>query len=174
MTLITDGAEAGIAAFQLSTRLFVARDLDTTFRFFADAGNLQRLTPPWLRFAILTPQPIPMHVGALIDYRIHVHGVPIGWRTEITDWSPPFSFADKQIKGPYRLWHHLHAFRAVDGGTLVEDTVHYRPFGGRLVHRLFVKRDLERIFTFRQEEVLRVFAVPAREPVRVEITPVLI
>jgi ligand-binding SRPBCC domain-containing protein len=160
--------------YQLSTRLFVARDLATTFGFFADAGNLQRLTPPWLDFAILTPQPIPMRMGALIDYRIKVHGIPIRWRTEISEWVPPVRFVDQQLRGPYRLWHHTHAFTPVDGGTLVEDTVRYRPLGGGLVHGLFVRRDLERIFTYRQEEILRVFDVGAREPISVSIVPVLI
>jgi ligand-binding SRPBCC domain-containing protein len=160
--------------FQLQTRLFVARDLETTFAFFADAGNLQRLTPSWLNFSILTPQPIPMRAGALIDYRIKVHGVPVTWRTEIADWQPPHQFVDQQLKGPYWLWHHTHRFTAEDGGTLVEDTVRYRPIGGALVHTLFVRRDLERIFRFRQEEILRVFAVPARDPITVEIRPVLL
>jgi ligand-binding SRPBCC domain-containing protein len=160
--------------FQLQTRLFVARDLETTFAFFADAGNLQRLTPPWLNFAILTPQPIPMHAGALIDYRIKVHGVPVTWRTEIADWRPPHQFVDQQLKGPYWLWHHTHTFTAEDGGTMVEDTVRYRPIGGALVHTLFVRRDLERIFRFRQEEILRVFGVPARDPITVDIRPVLL
>jgi ligand-binding SRPBCC domain-containing protein len=157
--------------YQLSTRLFVARDLTTTFGFFADATNLQRLTPPWLDFSILTPQPIPMRAGALIDYRIRVHGVPIRWRTEIADWTPPLRFVDQQLRGPYRLWHHTHTFTPADGGTWVEDTVRYRPIGGRLVHTLFVKRDLTRIFTFRQEAILEALDVPAREPIRVTITP---
>lgn len=160
--------------YQLSTRLFVARDLETTFSFFADAGNLQRLTPPWLDFAILTPRPIPMQVGTLIDYRITVHGFPIRWRTEIADWAPPHRFVDRQLRGPYQLWHHTHTFSAVEGGTLVEDTVRYRPLGGAVVHRLFVQRDLERIFTFRQQEILKVFAVTPRDPIRVEIAPVLL
>jgi ligand-binding SRPBCC domain-containing protein len=157
-------------AYRLSTRLFVARDLDTTFRFFADAGNLERLTPPWLNFEIRTPQPIPMRPGALIDYRIRVHGIPIGWRTEIAEWAPPYRFVDQQLRGPYWLWHHTHTFTEVDGGTMVEDTVRYRPIGGRLVHSLFVRRDLERIFTFRQQEILKVFGVQARERIKVEIT----
>lgn len=160
--------------YQLQTRLFVARDLDTTFRFFADAGNLQRLTPPWLDFSILTPGPIPMHAGALIDYQLRVHGIPIRWRTEIAEWQPPHRFVDRQLRGPYRLWHHTHTFTPVAGGTVVEDTVRYRPFGGALVHRLFVRRDLEGIFTFRQEQILNAFGVPAREPISVSIDPVLI
>jgi ligand-binding SRPBCC domain-containing protein len=96
------------------------------------------------------------------------------WRTEITEWAPPFRFADRQVKGPYRLWHHVHDFRAVEDGTVIEDTVHYNPFGGRLVHELFVRRDLERIFTFRQEELRRIFGASPHEPSRVEIGPVLL
>ena len=159
--------------YQLSTRLFVARDLDTTFGFFADAGNLQRLTPPWLDFSVLTPQPITMAIGVLIDYRIKVHGVPIRWRTEIAEWRPPFQFVDQQLKGPYRRWHHTHTFTAVDGGTMVEDTVRYQPLGGALVHQLFVRRDLEQIFTFRQQQILAALEVAARDPITVEITPLI-
>jgi ligand-binding SRPBCC domain-containing protein len=160
--------------YRLQTRLFVARDLETTFGFFADAGNLQRLTPPWLDFSILTPGHIPMHPGTLIDYRIRVHGLPIRWQTEIAEWQPPHRFVDRQRRGPYRLWHHTHTFTPVAGGTLVEDTVRYRPIGGALVHALFVRRDLERIFTFRQEAILQVFGVPARDAIAVSIVPVLI
>ncbi|MCC7178567.1 MAG: SRPBCC family protein [Acidobacteria bacterium] len=160
--------------YQLQTRLFVARDLETTFGFFSDAANLQRLTPPWLDFAILTPRPIPMQEGALIDYRIRVHGIPIRWRTEIAEWQPPHRFVDRQVRGPYRLWHHTHTFTPVAGGTLVEDTVRYRPIGGALVHGLFVRRDLEGIFRFRQEEILNVFGVAARDPITVSIQPVLV
>jgi len=160
--------------YQLQTRLFVARDLETAFNFFADAGNLQRLTPPWLEFQILTPRPIPMHAGALIDYRLRVHGVPIRWRTEIAEWQPPHRFVDRQTRGPYRLWRHTHTFTPVAGGTMVEDTVRYQPRGGALVHGLFVRRDLERIFRFRQEEILNAFDVPARDPIAVSIQPVLI
>jgi ligand-binding SRPBCC domain-containing protein len=159
--------------YQLQTRLFVARTLEDTFNFFADAANLQRLTPPWLDFAILTPLPIRMAAGSLIDYRIRVHGVPIRWRTGITEWNPPFTFVDEQLSGPYRLWHHTHSFNAVDGGTMVEDTVRYRPVGGALVHRLFVARDLQRIFMFRQQEILAAFGVPARDPIAVAITPLI-
>ena len=159
--------------YQLKTRLFVARDLETTFRFFADTGNLQRLTPPWLDFAILTPQPISMAAGSLIDYRIRVHGVPIRWRTEIAEWRPPHGFVDQQLKGPFWMWRHTHSFVAADGGTMVEDTVRYRPVGGSLIHRLFVRRDLERIFMFRQREILAAFGVPARDPITVEITPLI-
>jgi ligand-binding SRPBCC domain-containing protein len=160
--------------YQLSTRLFVARDLDTTFRFFADAGNLQRLTPPWLDFQILTPLPITMREGVRIDYRITVHGVPLRWQTAITEWVPPHRFVDRQVRGPYRLWEHAHTFRAVEGGTLVEDTVRYRPLGGALVHAVFVRRDLKRIFTYRQQALLEALGAPARVPcpVRIERVPV--
>ena len=158
-----------MSAYRLSTRLFVARDLETTFGFFADAGNLQRLTPPWLDFAVLTPPPVVMARGTIIDYRLRVHGVPIRWRTEIAEWQPPVRFVDVQVRGPYRHWRHTHTFTPVPGGTLVEDDVRYRPIGGRVADVLFVRRDLERIFTYRQASILRALDVDASHPLSVSI-----
>lgn len=123
------------------------------FDFFADAGNLEKLTPPLLRFHILTPSPIAMHAGALIDYRLRVHGVPIRWRTEITEWEPPVRFVDRQLRGPYSLWHHEHVFEEVPGGTLATDRVHYSFLPVPGVHRLFVEPDLRRIFGYRLERM---------------------
>jgi len=95
------------------------------FPFFAEARNLETLTPPWLKFEVLTPAPIVMRPGTLIDYRIRVHGLPIRWRTEITAWDPPHRFVDVQLHGPYTLWHHTHTFEERDGGTLCLDHVRY-------------------------------------------------
>ena len=126
------------------------------FAPFADAGNLERLTPPWLRFRIITPLPIAMRPGAIIEYRLRLHGMPVRWRTVIETWEPPRRFTDVQQKGPFALWHHTHEFEAVDGGTLVRDTVRYRiGFGplGEAAHGLFVGRDLQRIFDFRHAAI---------------------
>ena len=129
------------------------------FPFFADAGNLEAITPPWLRFAIVTPRPIAMGVGSLIEYRLALHGLPISWLTRIEAWEPGVRFVDAQLTGPYRLWHHTHEFASDGaGGTLMRDTVRYAlPFGplGEGTHRLFVARDLRRIFDFRAAEVER-------------------
>ncbi len=95
----------------------VPTDLDQTFAFFADAQNLERLTPPWLSFRIATPLPIEMKEGALIDYVIELYGVPIPWRTRIDVWEPGVRFVDRQIAGPYRWWRHEHRFEALDRGT---------------------------------------------------------
>ncbi len=143
--------------FTLHAELWLPRPRDEVFAFFADAHNLQTLTPPWLKFDVLTPAPIAMRPGALIDYRIRVHGLPIRWRTEITAWNPPHHFVDVQLRGPYTLWHHTHTFEEQDGGTLCLDDVRYRPRGGALVNWLFVRRDVERIFTFRQEQLRKTF-----------------
>jgi ligand-binding SRPBCC domain-containing protein len=123
------------------------------FPFFSEAQNLEVITPPWLKFEVLTPAPIAMRVGTLIDYRIRIHGVPIRWRTEIAEWQPPARFVDVQLRGPYRLWHHTHSFEESAGGTLCVDRVRYRPRGGALVHWLFVRRDVERIFEFRRHKM---------------------
>ena len=120
------------------------------FPFFAAAENLERLTPPWLHFRILTPTPLTMRRGALIDYRIRLHGLPLRWRTAIAEWEPPLRFVDTQLRGPYRLWVHTHTFTDVPGGTLCEDELRYAVPGGRLVDALFVRAQVERIFHYRQ------------------------
>ena len=128
------------------------------FGFFADAFNLQAITPPWLRFRVVTPGPIRMAPGALIEYRLRLHGVPIRWLTRIEAWEPGERFADVQVRGPYRFWHHTHSFEPHPDGTLVRDTIRYDlPLGplGRIANTAFVRRDLERIFDFRHEEVAR-------------------
>ncbi len=125
---------------------------DEVFRFFADAANLEAITPPWLRFRIVTPQPIRMEPGALIEYRLRLHGIPIRWLTRIEEWEPGRRFVDAQVKGPYALWRHTHSFEEHPDGTLMRDTVEYAlPFGplGRLALLAFVRRDVERIFDFR-------------------------
>ncbi len=148
----------------LQTSLFLPHPLDEVFPFFAAAANLQRITPPWVDFRIVTPLPIEMRVGALIDYRLRVHGVPIGWRTAITAWDPPHHFVDTQVKGPYRRWIHSHRFRAVPGGTLVEDEVDFAVPGGWPIEQLFVRRDLTGIFLYRQHATLAAFGATAVEP----------
>jgi ligand-binding SRPBCC domain-containing protein len=132
---------------------------DEVFPFFADAANLEAITPPWLRFRIFTRGPIEMREAALIEYRLRLRGIPIRWRTRIDDWQPGVRFVDRQVSGPYALWHHTHEF-APDGPrhTLMRDTVRYAlPLGplGDLAHRLVVERDLARIFDFRAEAILR-------------------
>lgn len=146
--------------FTLETELWLPYPLEEVFRFFAEARNLEALTPPWVGFEVLTPAPIMMARGTLIDYRIRVHGIPLRWRTEIAEWQPPHRFVDQQLSGPYTLWHHTHSFEERDGGTLCRDRVRYRPRGGALVNWLFVRRDVERIFRFREERMKELF--PAR------------
>ena len=127
------------------------------FPFFADAGNLEAITPAWLRFRIVTPRPIEMRAGALIEYRLRLHGLPVSWLTTIEAWEPGERFVDMQLTGPYRLWHHTHEFEPDGaGGTIMRDTVRYAlPFGplGAIAHRAFVARDLAAIFDHRVRRV---------------------
>jgi ligand-binding SRPBCC domain-containing protein len=126
------------------------------FQFFSEAANLERLTPPELEFAILTPLPVVMAVGTLLDYRLKLFGVPFNWRTKITAWSPPDFFTDEQLRGPYRQWLHRHSFLdGPDGSTIVADDVSFilpgAPFGEAVFP--MVRKQLERIFSYRQEMV---------------------
>ena len=142
---------------RFSAELWLPRAPAEVFPFFAEARNLQRITPPWLDFSILTPLPVVMRAGALIDYRLKVHGLPLRWRTEITAWEPPTRFVDEQVRGPYRVWRHTHTFEAKDGGTLCRDEVEYAALGGVLIERLFVRRDIERIFRHRNDTLAAIF-----------------
>lgn len=142
---------------------WIPRRLDEVIAFFADARNLEGITPPWLRFRIVTRERICMSVGTQIRYRIRWHGVPINWITRIRRWEPPARFIDVQEAGPYGLWHHTHRFESKDGGTRMTDVVRHRlPFGvvGRIVHRLKVRRDIEGIFDYRRRRIREIFGIP--------------
>lgn len=136
-----------------SSSVWLPRPLEEVFPFFADAHNLEELTPPFLRFEVLTPRPIPMAAGTRIDYRLRLHGIPIRWQSEITAWEPMRMFVDEQRRGPYRAWVHTHRFTAKEGGTLVEDEVRYDVWGGALVNALFVRNDVARIFAYREAKL---------------------
>jgi Uncharacterized conserved protein len=117
-----------VKEFTLQNELWLPRTRTEVFSFFADARNLREITPAWLQFAILTPDPNPLQVGVLIDYRIRLHGLPIRWQTKIVEWQPPDRFVDTQLRGPYARWQHSHIFEERDGGTLCRDLVRYRPW----------------------------------------------
>jgi ligand-binding SRPBCC domain-containing protein len=144
----------------LEREQIIKRPRAEVFDFFADAGNLERITPPELEFHIITAQPIDIKQGALIDYKLKLRGFPVAWRTEITDWNPPHSFADTALKSPYKQWIHLHTFEENEKGeTLMRDHVRYRlPFEplGDLAHFL-VRRELEYIFDYRRKVVAETF-----------------
>ncbi len=150
--------------FVLRSSVVLTHSREDLFEFFSDAFQLEQLTPKWLNFRILTPAPIEIRRGCLIDYSIRLRGIPIRWRTEISSWHPPFSFTDRQLKGPYRLWEHLHTFETVPEGTLAKDEVRYRVLGGRLINRFFVQKDLERIFEFRRAKMIELFGTPKSQP----------
>jgi len=150
-----------VSVRRLERETTLPRELSEVFAFFADPANLELLTPPWLKFRILTPPPIEMAPGARIDYRISLRGIPTPWTSEITIWEPPHRFVDTQIKGPYRSWVHEHRFGSAGRGTVVSDTVEYEVPGGSLVHRLLVRPDLEKIFAYRTEQLKRRFGTPA-------------
>jgi len=147
--------------FQLQTELWLPAPLEQVFPFFADAHNLEALTPPWLSFELLTPGPLEMRKGLTLDSKLRVRGLPLRWRSEITAWEPPHRFVDEQRKGPYRLWVHEHAFEARDGGTLVRDRVNYAVPGGSLVQRWLVGPDLDRIFAYRRRHLEARFGAAA-------------
>ena len=130
---------------------------EKVFGLFADARNLEAITPPLLRFEVITPGAIEMGVGTLITYRLRLHGVPLTWLTSIQAWDPPHRFVDQQVRGPFAFWHHTHElFPSGASGTRMRDTVRYAiGFGplGVLAHRLLVRRDLEAIFDFRERRV---------------------
>jgi ligand-binding SRPBCC domain-containing protein len=159
--------------YQLSRSQWMPRPPAEVFAFFSNAANLEVITPPFLGFRIITPQPIEMRVGARIDYRLSLWGLPLRWRTLITRYEPDARFVDEQERGPYAYWHHLHEFEAEGDGTRMRDEVTYRlPFGplGRLTHALGVERQLRTIFDYRAQAIPRLLGAtrataPRPEPV---------
>src|SRR5215203_4725693 len=131
----------------LEDTITLAVPIDTVFAFFAEAGNLERITPPELRFRVVTPLPIEIGLGTRIEYRLRLFGVPFRWTSLISEWEPPHRFTDEQLRGPYALWVHSHAFESTDAGTLIRDRVRYRlpmsPLGD--VALPVVRRQLARI-----------------------------
>jgi ligand-binding SRPBCC domain-containing protein len=149
-----------VRSFLLQRDQWIPRPIEEVFAFFADAANLEAITPPWLGFRILSPEPIAMRAGTLIAYRLRWRRLPLRWVTEIEEWEPPFRFVDVQRQGPYALWHHSHSFEAHAGGTRMRDRVRYAlPLGplGLLMQRLAVRRDVEAIFAYRASRVNEIF-----------------
>jgi ligand-binding SRPBCC domain-containing protein len=139
--------------FTFESKLYLPVPIDKVFPFFAEAHNLELLTPPFLQFKIISPTPIAMGRGAHIRYRLKLRGIPITWESEITAWDPPHRFVDEQLRGPYRLWKHQHTFVERDGGTDVSDHVDYAVWGGSLVNSLLVAPDVKKIFEYRRSKL---------------------
>jgi ligand-binding SRPBCC domain-containing protein len=146
--------------YRLEREMLIRKPREEVFAFFSDAQNLERITPSFLRFHIVTPGPIAMRAGTLIDYELRLYGVKFRWRTRIAAFEPPAFFVDEQLKGPYRRWVHRHTFEEAPGGTLMRDRVEYElgfgPFGA-LAHALFVRRSVERIFNYRNKTIEEIF-----------------
>jgi ligand-binding SRPBCC domain-containing protein len=143
--------------YQLETKLFLSADRDKVFKFFADPRNLERITPSWLRFEIITPSDSVIKQGTLLDYRLRLRGIPLRWQSEISVWEPPHRFVDRQTRDPYLVWVHEHSFAEHEGGTIVGDCVGYAVPGGRLVQKFFVAPELERIFDFGRRTLEQLF-----------------
>ena len=146
--------------FNIESKQVVKRPLKDVFDFFSLPENLEIITPKNLAFRILTPKPLVMKQGAVIDYTIKLFKIPIHWRTLITSYDPPYMFVDEQVKGPYTFWHHTHTFKEIDDGVEIQDKVIYAiPFGiiGRILHFLWIKRDLIKIFEHRKKIIEQSF-----------------
>lgn len=156
--------------YTLKCEMLAKCSLQETFEVFEDPYNLAKITPAWLNFHVASEFPVIMRKGAEIEYQIRWMGVPIHWKTVIVEYEPPFLFVDEQAKGPYALWRHHHTFEPVLEGTKVRDRVEYAlPFGplGKLVHTIAVRKQLEQIFRYRQEQLTKIFegrAIQTEEP----------
>ena len=146
--------------YKFESKTILNSTIENVFDFFCKAENLQKLTPPSLDFKILSDIPIEMKKGALIDYRIKLYGIPVTWKTEITEWNPPFSFEDSQLNGPYKLWKHQHIFKSLGEKTEMTDIVNYNPKGwpfNSILNTIFVRKEVEKIFSYREENISSIF-----------------
>jgi ligand-binding SRPBCC domain-containing protein len=146
--------------FNFRSQLWLERPITEVFEFFSDAVNLEELTPPWLQFRVISKLPIEMREGVEIKYRLRIRGIPVRWTSKITAWDPPHRFVDEQMHGPYRVWIHEHRFAEDSNGSLCADHVQYAPLGGALMNRLFVERDIQKIFAYRSEQLQKIFGGP--------------
>lgn len=152
-----------LTLYRLERVQLVPRSVEEVFAFFAEVQNLETITPPFLRFRILTSLPVHLVPGSVLDYRLQLFHLPLHWRTRIELYQPPWCFTDVQLAGPYRYWHHVHVFVPMPGGTLALDRVDYAlPYGwlGRLTHAVCVRRLLERIFDYRRQQLCRLLSAP--------------
>lgn len=156
MTIQIAKQESG---YVLLSTMRLPSNREEIFAFFANARNLEALTPDSLNFRVLTPDPIVMSQGALIDYQLKIRGLPVRWQSEITIWDPPYQFVDVQRRGPYRWWVHKHVFREENGETIITDEVRYGVKGGGLIHGLLVAPELRRIFQYRHNRLEESFSV---------------
>jgi ligand-binding SRPBCC domain-containing protein len=143
--------------FSFKTSLWLPQPREKIFEFFSNPHNLDRITPPWLKFEVISPPSTVLRAGTLLDYRLRLHGIPVRWQSEISLWAPPRGFVDRQTKGPYSLWVHQHTFDEEDVGTLVGDYVEYAAPGGNLVQRFIVAPDLKSIFEYRRHRLEQLF-----------------
>jgi ligand-binding SRPBCC domain-containing protein len=157
-----------MSTYQLQTSLWLPQPRELIFEFFSDPKNLERITPPWLHFEILSPTELAVDCGTRIDYRLRIRGLQIRWQSEIIIWEPPTRFVDQQTRGPYRLWVHEHTFSERDGGTIAGDNVVYAVPGGKLVQKLFVAPDLDRIFHYRRAALENIFSLKQLKPIEHE------
>jgi ligand-binding SRPBCC domain-containing protein len=162
-----DRFRSTMKSFHFQSQQWISRPRAEVFEFFSSAFNLERITPRWLKFRVMTPAPIEMRVGTLIDYQLLIRGIPARWRSRITAWDPPNGFADEQVRGPYRRWFHQHRFTERAGSTFCEDLVEYAPPGGPLLgailNRLLIARDVRRIFEYRTARLSDIFPqIPAK------------
>jgi ligand-binding SRPBCC domain-containing protein len=143
--------------FRFESKLWLPRTRPEVFEFFSDAFNLEKLTPPWLQFRVVTATPIRMQEGTEIEYRLKIRGIPVRWRSRMSVWDPPHRFVDEQLRGPYRLWIDEHRFIEDSGGTSCEDSVQYSPLGGALINKLLVERDVKQILAYRSERLQEMY-----------------
>ena len=139
------------------SQLWLSQPRGRVFAFFSDAQNLDLITPPWLHFRTIMSGPSDMRKGTIMNHRLRLHGFPLRWRSKITHWDPPSRFVDEQVRGPYRLWIHEHCFEEREGGTLVHDHVRYAVLFDFLIHRLFIRPDIDRIFAYREKKLRDLF-----------------
>ncbi len=164
--------------YKLKREQVVPKPLENVFPFFTKAENLALITPPSLAFRVLTPSPVTMKRGRIIDYTIRLLGVEVRWRSMITSYDPPLGFVDEQLKGPYSFWHHTHRFERRGTSTVVHDIVRYAlplpmpSIPQDLLHRLYVRPNLEHIFDYRRDVIAKIFGsggeVTANDPAEPE------